>query len=81
MVAGISRDLSFRSHKYNRVYIAVGKKSYTNSDRFKMPEIFDKRRLVGIQAERVTNISSTDFPGHHVGENHSWNLKKFKKVR
>lgn len=42
---------------------------------------FDQRRLVGIHAERVTDVSSRDFPGHYPGENHSWNLAKFQKVR
>ena len=40
----------------------------------------DQRRLVGITAERVTNVSSTDYPGHHYGEDHSWNLDEFKRV-
>ncbi|TFK64840.1 RBP11-like subunits of RNA polymerase [Pluteus cervinus] len=39
----------------------------------------DPRRLVGISAERVTNISSTDFPGHYPDEDNSWSHKKFKK--
>ncbi|KJA27581.1 hypothetical protein HYPSUDRAFT_62655 [Hypholoma sublateritium FD-334 SS-4] len=42
-------------------------------------QTFDPRRLVGIHAERVTDVSSRDFPGHHPGEDHSWNLAKFKK--
>ncbi len=41
----------------------------------------DQRRLVGIKAERVTNISSTDYPGHYPNEDHSWNLESFTKVR
>ncbi|KDR69741.1 hypothetical protein GALMADRAFT_77215 [Galerina marginata CBS 339.88] len=40
---------------------------------------FDDRRLVGIQAEGVTNVSSRDFPGHYPDEDHSWNLAKFRK--
>ncbi|KIY69059.1 hypothetical protein CYLTODRAFT_350265 [Cylindrobasidium torrendii FP15055 ss-10] len=39
----------------------------------------DPRRLVGVKAERVTNISSTDFPGHYPGEDHSWDAQKFKQ--
>ena len=39
------------------------------------------RRLVGVEEERVTHVSSTDFPGHYPGEDHSWNLDNFKKVR
>lgn len=49
---------------------------------FKMPsQTFDKRRLVGIQPERVTNVSNTEYPGHYPDEDHSWNLEHFKKVR
>ena len=43
-------------------------------------ETFDERRLVGVKEERVTNVSSTDYPGHYAGEDHSWNLQNFKKV-
>lgn len=43
--------------------------------------VINSRRLVGIQAERVTNVSSTDYPGHYPDEDHAWNLDKFKKVR
>ncbi|KAF8161646.1 DNA-directed RNA polymerase [Crassisporium funariophilum] len=42
-------------------------------------QTFDQRRLVDIQAERVSNISSTDYPGHYVDEDHAWSLTKFKK--
>ncbi|KAL6248880.1 DNA-directed RNA polymerase core subunit rpc40 [Rhinocladiella similis] len=37
----------------------------------------DRRKVVGINAETVTNITSTDFPGHHAGEDLSWSLDKF----
>ncbi|PFH49399.1 hypothetical protein AMATHDRAFT_4916 [Amanita thiersii Skay4041] len=40
----------------------------------------DKRRLVGVHPERVTNVSSTDFPGHYPDEDHSWDLAKFNKT-
>ncbi|KAL2001195.1 hypothetical protein VTN02DRAFT_2120 [Thermoascus thermophilus] len=42
-------------------------------------EELDRRKLVGINAETVTNISSTDFPGHWPGESHEWSLNKFKR--
>ncbi|KAF5328835.1 hypothetical protein D9619_011685 [Psilocybe cf. subviscida] len=42
-------------------------------------QTFDERRLVGVHAERVTNVSSRDFPGHFPGEDHSWDLEKFKQ--
>ena len=44
-------------------------------------QTFDKRRLVGIQPERITNVSDTEYPGHYPDEDHSWNLENFKKVR
>ncbi|KAF5375623.1 hypothetical protein D9757_008522 [Collybiopsis confluens] len=37
------------------------------------------RRLVGIQPERVTNVSNTEFPGHYPDEDHSWDLHKFRE--
>ncbi|KAF5374734.1 hypothetical protein D9758_000159 [Tetrapyrgos nigripes] len=39
----------------------------------------DSRRLVGVTAERATNVSSTDFPGHYPNEDHSWNLSTFRQ--
>ncbi|KEF60033.1 DNA-directed RNA polymerase I and III subunit RPAC1 [Exophiala aquamarina CBS 119918] len=39
----------------------------------------DRRKVVGINAETVTNITATDFPGHHAGEDLSWSLEKFQK--
>ena len=41
---------------------------------------YNSREHVGLLEERVTNVSSTDFPGHYPDEDHSWDLKKFKKV-
>jgi DNA-directed RNA polymerases I and III subunit RPAC1 len=38
-----------------------------------------RRKIVGINAETVTNITSTNFPGHHPGEDHAWSLSKFRK--
>jgi DNA-directed RNA polymerase I and III subunit RPAC1 len=38
----------------------------------------DRRKTVGINDETVTNITATDFPGHHAGEDNSWSLEKFK---
>uniref|UniRef100_A0A060T300 DNA-directed RNA polymerases I and III subunit RPAC1 n=1 Tax=Blastobotrys adeninivorans TaxID=409370 RepID=A0A060T300_BLAAD len=38
-----------------------------------------ERNVVGIEHDRVTNVASTDFPGHYPGEDHSWDLEKFKK--
>ncbi|KAG9236019.1 RNA polymerase Rpb3/RpoA insert domain-containing protein [Amylocarpus encephaloides] len=39
----------------------------------------DRRKIVGINAEIVTDVTSTDFPGHWPGEDHSWDIEKFKK--
>lgn len=37
-------------------------------------------KIVGVNAETVTNVTSTDFPGHHPGEDHEWSLEKFAQV-
>ncbi|KAI2904045.1 hypothetical protein CBS63078_5680 [Aspergillus niger] len=41
-------------------------------------EELDRRRIVDINPETVSNIPSTDFPGHWPGESHEWSLAKFK---
>lgn len=46
-----------------------------------MPTEYHSRQLVKLSAEKVSNISSTEFPGHYPGEDHSWDLQKFKRVR
>ena len=38
-------------------------------------------QIVDINPETVSNIPSTDFPGHWPGESHEWSLEKFKNVR
>lgn len=43
------------------------------------PNISD-RRLVGVHREHVSNVSSTDFPGHYPGEDHSFSLDRFKSA-
>ncbi|KAF5212762.1 DNA-directed RNA polymerase core subunit rpc40 [Clavispora lusitaniae] len=35
--------------------------------------------IVGIEYNRVTNTSSTDFPGHSA-EDHAWDIEKFKRT-
>jgi hypothetical protein len=41
----------------------------------------NSQRIVGIEAERVTNISSVDYPGHYDYDGEfSWDLSAFKKV-
>lgn len=37
-------------------------------------------QLVSIESEIVTNVSSTDFPGHWPGEDHAWDLDAFRKT-
>ncbi|OCK84701.1 putative DNA-directed RNA polymerase I and III subunit Rpc40 [Lepidopterella palustris CBS 459.81] len=41
-------------------------------------EELERRKIVGINAETVTNVTSTDFPGHWPGEDHSWDLEFFR---
>ncbi|EGO00665.1 hypothetical protein SERLA73DRAFT_178536 [Serpula lacrymans var. lacrymans S7.3] len=40
---------------------------------------FDPRHHVGVHAERVSNVSSTDFPGYYPDEDHSWDLDQFNQ--
>ncbi|KFY09464.1 hypothetical protein V491_08154 [Pseudogymnoascus sp. VKM F-3775] len=42
-------------------------------------EELQRRKIVGINLETVDDVTSTDFPGHYAGEDHSWNLDLFKK--
>ncbi|KAF9496024.1 insert subdomain of RNA polymerase alpha subunit [Pleurotus eryngii] len=44
-----------------------------------MQPLSDPRRHVNILAERVADVSSTNFPGHYPGEDHSWSLDKFNQ--
>jgi DNA-directed RNA polymerase I and III subunit RPAC1 len=39
----------------------------------------DRRKVVGVNAETVTDVSSTDFPGHYPGEDHAWDMNRFKQ--
>ncbi|KAL8958360.1 MAG: hypothetical protein Q9193_004569 [Seirophora villosa] len=43
-------------------------------------EELDARKIVGVNAETVTNVTSTDFPGHYPGEDHEWDLEEFRKT-
>ncbi|KAN0122184.1 RBP11-like subunits of RNA polymerase [Hyaloscypha variabilis] len=38
----------------------------------------DRRKIVGINAETVTDVSSTDYPGHYPGEDQAWDKYKFE---
>ena len=44
-------------------------------------DIYNPRRHVGIHAEHISDVSSRDFPGHYAGEDNSWNLDVFRKVK
>jgi DNA-directed RNA polymerase alpha subunit len=37
----------------------------------------ERRKIVGINKETVTDVTSTDFPGHYPGEDNSWDLEAF----
>lgn len=39
----------------------------------------ESRKIVQNMAERVGNVASKDFPGVYPGEDHSWNLDKFRE--
>ncbi|KAH8676641.1 DNA-directed RNA polymerase [Tricladium varicosporioides] len=38
------------------------------------------RKIVGINAETVTDVTSTDFPGHWPNEDHAWDKTKFQNT-
>ncbi|EIW82446.1 hypothetical protein CONPUDRAFT_136940 [Coniophora puteana RWD-64-598 SS2] len=40
---------------------------------------FDTRKHVGVYAEHVSNVSSTDYPGHYPHEDHSWDPDQFRQ--
>lgn len=44
------------------------------------PDDVEQRKIVGVKAETVTNVTSTDFPGHYPGEDNSWSLQNFEKI-
>ena len=39
----------------------------------------DTNQIVGINEETITDVSSTDFPGHYPGEDHSWDIESFRR--
>lgn len=41
--------------------------------------IMSDNNIVGIEYNRVTNTSSTDFPGHQSSGDYSWDIEKFKQ--
>ncbi|KAG0650803.1 DNA-directed RNA polymerases I and III subunit RPAC1 [Hyphodiscus hymeniophilus] len=51
----------------------------TEFKNFPSQEELDRRKIVGINLETVTDVASTDFPGHWPGEDMSWSKKNFQK--
>ncbi|KAI4236010.1 MAG: hypothetical protein LQ352_008045 [Teloschistes flavicans] len=47
---------------------------------FTSQDNLDARKIVGVNAETVTNVTSTDIPGHYPGEDHEWDLDKFRRT-
>ncbi|KAK1755368.1 DNA-directed RNA polymerases I and III subunit RPAC1 [Echria macrotheca] len=43
-------------------------------------EEVERRKIVGINAETITDVSSTDYPGVYPGEDHSWDLDKIRRT-
>lgn len=45
-------------------------------------EYLDSAKHEGYQLTSISNqVAGSEFPGHYPGEDHSWNLQKFKQVR
>ncbi|KAK4191726.1 DNA-directed RNA polymerase [Podospora australis] len=42
-------------------------------------EELEARKIVGINLETITNVHDTNYPGHYPGEDHSWDIEKFKQ--
>lgn len=41
--------------------------------------ITNMMQIVGVNAETVTNVTSTDFPGHYPSEDNAWSVDTFKQ--
>jgi len=39
----------------------------------------DRRKIVGVNLETVTDVTSTDFPGHYPHEDNSWDKDEFER--
>ncbi|KAK4157863.1 DNA-directed RNA polymerase [Chaetomidium leptoderma] len=42
-------------------------------------EELERRKIVGIRDETITDVSCSDFPGHYPGEDHSWDIDAFRR--
>ncbi|KAF7789292.1 hypothetical protein EIP86_000234 [Pleurotus ostreatoroseus] len=51
----------------------------SSSSSYLPQSVYNPRRHVGIHKERVSDVSSTEYPGHYPGEDNSWDLEKFKE--
>lgn len=73
----------YRPAKWSRNVIRARKSSssaaYVKAGQ-NFPRLANSYQIVGVHAEHVSNISSTDYPGHFPGEDHRWDLEKFRKV-
>ncbi|KTW30758.1 hypothetical protein T552_00470 [Pneumocystis carinii B80] len=38
-----------------------------------------EKREIGIKIDKITDVTTVDFPGHYYGEEYSWNIEEFKK--
>ncbi|KAK1829823.1 DNA-directed RNA polymerase [Podospora conica] len=41
-------------------------------------EEVEKRKIISVNPENVSNVTATDFPGHWPGEDHAWDLDFFR---
>ncbi|KAL2259363.1 hypothetical protein VTK26DRAFT_6988 [Humicola hyalothermophila] len=42
-------------------------------------EELERRKIVGIHEETITDVSSSDYPGHYPGEDHAWDVEQFRR--
>ncbi|KOS18553.1 DNA-directed RNA polymerases I and III subunit RPAC1 [Escovopsis weberi] len=54
--------------------------SRQSASNFHSAEGLPHRNIVGINKETVTNVSSTDFPGHFPGEDHEFTIDRFREA-
>ena len=66
---------SLQDHKARR-NVSLATPNWWNVQSTKAPY-----QIVEIGSERVDNITSKEFPGHIAGEDHSWHIDGFRKVR
>ncbi|KAL2019825.1 hypothetical protein VTK56DRAFT_9176 [Thermocarpiscus australiensis] len=42
-------------------------------------EELERRKIVGIHEETITNVHATDFPYNYPGEDHAWDIEQFRR--